>query len=464
MTAVEHLVVGSGAGGALTAALLAEAGRDVLVLEEGPWIEPADIELFSLDQMARQYRSGGVTPALGRPPVAYVEGCCVGGSTEVNIGIFQMAGSDTFDRWRQTHRVADLTVESLAPFATANEEALAVQRYPWEYPKASRALVEGAEAVGCHAPEVTRCYSYETGKPAKQSMLRTLLPRALAAGARVEARRRAERVVLRGGRARGVTTATGAIDAENVWLCGGAVGTAALLQRSGIRRRVGAALGMHPTMKLAARFAEPTDAAADVPVHQVKPAGKKYFFGGSVSRPGQVALTLSDAWQVNRDHIGAWQYMAVYYVALSGGRGRVVAVPGLRDPVVTYRMSRGDIAALGEGMAELATLLFAAGAEAVYPSVRGCGAIGDPREVGALRAAVTAARSSVMTVHLFSTVPMGENEQLCPVDSYGRVRGVSALHVNDASLLPDAPGTNPQATVMAIAARNVAHWLATEAA
>jgi choline dehydrogenase-like flavoprotein len=41
------------------------------------------------------------------------------------------------------------------------------------------------------------------------------------------------------------------------------------------------------------------------------------------------------------------------------------------------------------------------------------------------------------------------------------VRGTEALRVNDASLLPDAPGTNPQATVMAIAARNVAHWLAT---
>jgi choline dehydrogenase-like flavoprotein len=461
---VEHLVVGSGAGGALTAALLAEAGREVLVLEEGPWIEPSEVELFSLDQMARQYRSGGVTPALGRPPVAYVEGCCVGGSTEVNIGIFQMADAATFERWRQTHHVEDLTLESLAPYAAANDEALAVQGYPWPYPKGSRALFEGAEAVGCDAPEVSRCYSYETGKPVKQSMLRTYLPRATRAGALVEANRRVERLVLREGRARGAKTANGVVEAEHIWLCAGAVGTAAILQRSGVRRRVGATLGMHPTMKLAARFAEPTDAAADVPVHQVKPVGKKYFFGGSVSRPGQVALTLSDAWQANRVHIDGWRNMAVYYVALSGGHGRVMAVPGLRDPVVTYRVSRQDLAALGDGMHELARLLFAAGAEAVFPSVRGCGAITDVREAGRLQGAVTASRSSIMTVHLFSTAPMGENEALCPVDSYGRVRGVDGLRVNDASLLPDAPGTNPQATVMAIAARNVAHWLDTATA
>jgi choline dehydrogenase-like flavoprotein len=32
--------------------------------------------------------------------------------------------------------------------------------------------------------------------------------------------------------------------------------------------------------------------------------------------------------------------------------------------------------------------------------------------------------------------------------------------VNDASLLPDAPGVNPQGTIMAIAARNSDHFLA----
>jgi choline dehydrogenase-like flavoprotein len=37
---------------------------------------------------------------------------------------------------------------------------------------------------------------------------------------------------------------------------------------------------------------------------------------------------------------------------------------------------------------------------------------------------------------------------------------VRNLRVNDASLIPDAPGVNPQAAVMAIAARNADHFLA----
>ena len=46
-------------------------------------------------------------------------------------------------------------------------------------------------------------------------------------------------------------------------------------------------------------------------------------------------------------------------------------------------------------------------------------------------------------------------------DSFGRIRGMTNLRVNDASLLPDAPGVNPQAAIMTIALRNAEHFLAT---
>jgi choline dehydrogenase-like flavoprotein len=59
-----------------------------------------------------------------------------------------------------------------------------------------------------------------------------------------------------------------------------------------------------------------------------------------------------------------------------------------------------------------------------------------------------------MTVHLCGTVPMGEDRDRCAADSFGRLHGWSNLFVNDASLLPEAPGINPQGTVMAIAWRN----------
>jgi choline dehydrogenase-like flavoprotein len=460
MTDIEHLVIGSGAGGALTAALLAEAGGDVLVLEEGPWIAADDVEPFSLEQMARQYRHGGVSAALGRPPVAYVEACCVGGGTEVNSGLYHLAGEATLARWRASHAVADLSPADLAPFAAANERVLSIQRLPHSPPRASQVLADGAAALGWPAVEVPRWYRYDDGRPVKQTMTRTFLPRALAAGARVQAETRVERLVLRDGRCVGAATSRGVVRAEHAWLCAGAIATASILQRSGIRRRVGQAMCLHPTVKVVARFEDPLEGGADVPVHQVRPPGTKLSLGGSASRPGLVALALADDWSANRDSAEEWPLMAVYYAAIRPeGRGRVRILPGLRDPLVTFRLTRGDMALLGRGLVDLTRLLFAAGAREVYPGLRGGGRLAPTDDPERIAAGVTRAGTSVMTVHLCSTTPMGEAAH-CPVDSYGRARGVQALRVNDASLLPDAPGINPQGTIMAIAARNVAHFLA----
>jgi choline dehydrogenase-like flavoprotein len=59
-----------------------------------------------------------------------------------------------------------------------------------------------------------------------------------------------------------------------------------------------------------------------------------------------------------------------------------------------------------------------------------------------------------MTIHLFGSCPMGEKEDACPVDSFGRVHGFENLVVADASIIPEAPGVNPQATIMALGFRN----------
>ena len=55
---------------------------------------------------------------------------------------------------------------------------------------------------------------------------------------------------------------------------------------------------------------------------------------------------------------------------------------------------------------------------------------------------------------------MGEQGEAAAVDSNGRVHGVENLYVSDASAIPDSPGVNPQATVMALALRAARRYLA----
>ena len=63
--------------------------------------------------------------------------------------------------------------------------------------------------------------------------------------------------------------------------------------------------------------------------------------------------------------------------------------------------------------------------------------------------------SNLMTIHLFSSCPIGENRKKCVANSYGKVFGFSNLFIADGSMIPTAPGVNPQGTIMALAHSNI---------
>jgi choline dehydrogenase-like flavoprotein len=243
-------------------------------------------------------------------------------------------------------------------------------------------------------------------------------------------------------------------------VCAGAVHTPALLQRSGIRRNVGNGLKMHPTIKIAARFPHPVD-HGDVPMHRVTEFSPFVAIGGSASRKGHIAMALADTGFPYDDALADWENIATYYAAIrSEGSGRVAAVPGLRAPVVTYSLTEADMSRLARGLVHLGEMLLAAGATELHPSVVGGRIVRRTDQLGAWWDQVTRARANLMTVHLTSTVRMGENRARTGADSFGRVWGHRNLRVNDGSLIPDAPGVNPQAAIMAIATRNCDQFLA----
>ena len=300
-----------------------------------------------------------------------------------------------------------------------------------------------------------------------------MIPRAVAAGAdHPTGLHRARRSSAAGRRVTGAgaelrhpdgSTETVRIRADDVFVCGGAIQTPALLQRSGFRRNIGRGLKFHPTVKVAARFTEPYD-HDDVPMHRVTEFAPYLTIGGSASRRGQVALAIADAAPDDLDaRLDDWENVVVYYAAIrSSGSGRVQAHPracGHRSSPT--HLTDADMSRLARGLVHLGEVLLAAGAVELYPSITG-GA--DRRRLGPASARggtrSRRARSNLMTVHLTSTVRMGEARERTGADSFGRVWETENLRVNDASLLPDAPGVNPQAAIMAIAARNADEFLA----
>jgi choline dehydrogenase-like flavoprotein len=465
----EILVIGSGAGGAVTAATLARAGRTVTVVEEGPWVEPDAVAPLSIEELVLKYRHQGPAAALGSPGIVYAEGRCVGGSTEINSGLYHRLPDELAAEWRAAYRIAEFTPEVLDRYADQIEAELAVSFLPGAPPPSSAVLERGATKLGWRAVEFARVFSYDgSGRGVKQTMARTFLPRAMDAGAEILADCRVARLLKRDDRIVGVkaqrtlpdgTVEDVTIQADHVFVCGGAIQTPTLLQHSGIRSQIGEGLKFHPTIKVAARFPGPLD-HDDVPMHRVTEFAPFLTIGGSASSRGHVALALADSSRDYTEAMASWENVVVYYAAIrSEGSGRVIALPGLKAPLVTYRMTDADQSRLARGMLHLGEVLLAAGATELYPSLAGAAVARRPEDLVQWWDAFTPSSANVMTVHLTSSVRMGDDQSRTGADSFGRVWGYKNLRINDASLLPDAPGVNPQAAIMAIAARNADEFL-----
>jgi choline dehydrogenase-like flavoprotein len=467
----EIVVVGSGPGGATTAHLLAEHGRDVLILEEGRDLPLESCPSFGIEEMRQKYRAGGLNPLLGNAKVAFAEGCTVGGGSEINSGLYHRTPNELLELWRDEFQLRDTSQADLLPHFEYSEQALTVATCPGPTPLASRKLAEGAHNLGWDALEVPRWFRFDgtTGpdgcpQGTRQSMSRTYIPRARQAGARLLPETRALKLERSSGGWTVHTVSRGApveIRADHVFVCGGAVQTPLLLRRSGITRNVGNSLAIHPTVKAVAFFKEEVNhEALGVAVHQVKGFSPRMSFGCSISSLPYLGLALSDYSGAHGEVKSRWRHMAIYYGMITGPHtGTVRPVFGLPDPLIRYHLSPADLRDLATALRRLSQMLLAAGAKIVYPVIAGARPITAPDQVSSLPGALAPDRSNLMTIHLFSSCPMGENLDLCAANSVGRVHQTDNLYINDASLIPTALGVNPQGTVMALARRNTLHFL-----
>src|SRR5215213_11528900 len=207
-------VIGSGAGGAVAAAELAEGGMRVVVLEEGAQRGVADATGRPRDTLPRLYRDGGQVATIGRPPIMLPLGRGTGGTTFVNSGTCFRTPAGVLARWRDEHGIDGLTDDCFERV----ERALGVAEVPAALAGRNAALLRrGAERLGWSGGYLRRnargcqgsgvcAFGCPTG--AKQHAGEVYLPRAQAAGATLVTGARADRILVRDGRAAGVEVAT----------------------------------------------------------------------------------------------------------------------------------------------------------------------------------------------------------------------------------------------------------------
>ncbi len=473
------LVIGTGAGGAVVGAELAEAGVEVTFVEEGSYNPTSSFSPYAAESVPRLYRDGGASMILGRAPIPFVEGRTVGGTTVINGGMTWRAPDDILDGWEKNCG-AELGADSLGPlFERVESRIHSKHQDKSSVGNDNRVMAQGAKRMGWEVMVNRRnqescvganncVFGCPTG--AKQSTLVSYMPRAMQNGARCLTEVRITKLIIERGRCVGAIGR--AIDpnsrlpgrkvtvrANSVVVSCGAIQTPLLLQRHRIGRKskqLGKNFLCHPNVKVLAVYPGEVNSWQGVSqwcqIREFHDEG--IYFAENFIPPTAVAAKMpydgSEAW----DLMSKYNHMVMSGVLVEDSTTGYVKRGPFGTPILRYDITDYDHERCIRGTKLLAEMHFEMGAERVllpFTNMHEATCVDDLAKIDSK--VQRAETLELFTVHLMGTARMGNAETNSVVDLDGQVWDLPGCYVADASLFPTAIGVNPQITIMTLATR-----------
>ena len=483
-------IVGTGAGGAISAEILARSGLRVVMVEEGPLKSSRDFNMLESEAYPQLYQESASRKTRDKA-INILQGRCVGGSTTINWTTCLRAPAATLSHWVERFGLTDYSAAGLAPWFDQVERRLSVAPWGVRANENNTILRRGAQRLGITTAAVHRnvrdCIDLGycgMGCPvnAKTAMLDTAIPAALEHGAVLLTRARAVRLRLAGGRARALEVewldAAGlrpsgrgvTIEARHFVLAGGAINTPALLLRSRApdpHGLTGRRTFLHPTVVSAAVFPQRVDGHRGAPQvfysdHFLWPADGPVGYKLEVPplHPVLTATTLHGFGAVHAERMRSFAHTHAMIALLRDGfhpdsPGGSVGLNDDGSPVLDYPLGDYLFDGARRALLSMAEIQFAAGAHTVFPVhelATGYGSWAEARTaIAALPMKPQLTR--VVSAHVMGGCPLAGDERGGLVRPDGRHAHLDNVSIHDASLFPTSLGANPQLTIFAISAR-----------
>lgn len=490
--AADVIVIGSGAGGGVTAEILAQAGLEVAIVEEGPLASSTDFRMREREAYPHLYQesAGRQTSDKG---ITVFQGRCVGGGTTVNWTSSFRTPARTLGYWKQSLGMQSMDEAALAPWFARVEGRLAIAPWPVAPNENNDLLRRGCEKLGYATGAIPRnvkgCLNIGycgMGCPtnAKQSMLVTTIPAALDRGATLLYRARVTRLAIERDRvvaceARGIVGNGASVAAHRVTLkakhfvlAAGAIGSPAILLVSAApdpHQLLGKRTFLHPTVVSAAVMPQRVEGYYGAPQSIYSdhfldtlpldgPAG--YKLESAPTHPILVGITLPGFGEEHARAMAKFPHIQVAIALLRDGfhpesvGGRVV-VRSDGTPALDYSLSPYLWDGARRAFLTMAEIQFAAGAQSVMPMHEAARLWTSWREaraaIGTLPMRALAAR--VVSAHVMGGCPMGTNPRTSVVNEAGRHHQLANLSIHDGSVFPTSLGANPQVSIYALASR-----------
>jgi choline dehydrogenase-like flavoprotein len=483
-------IVGSGAGGSVVAATLAERGLDVVVLDAAGYFNESDFAQLEFKAYQEMYWRGGPTPTADGN-VSLVSGTTLGGGTTINWTNCLRTKPWVREQWAGEHGLEGIDGPDFDRHLDAVWARLGVTDSCSDLNGPQERMAEGCEALGWSFQRITRNADVDSYDPeqaaymgfgdqsgSKRSADRTWLADAQANGARLIADCRATEVLVEDGRAAGVEAIYGWADPEGrsakvtiraprVVVASGSLESPALLLRSGIGGpATGDYLRLHPCTAVFGVYGEdqrawwgpPQSALCDEFVN----TGDGYGLLVETAQYAPGLIGSATPWTSGHDHKERMTQFrfggTLIGLTRDRGHGRV-SVDANGEAVPTYAVTDElDVANLQRGVDAQVRLHEAAGANTITPLAGGAPtwrrgdelksfidrAKGIPYRVGGHR---------LFSAHQMGSCRMGRDPETSVADPRGELHDTKGVWIGDASAFPTPSGTNPMITIMALARR-----------
>jgi len=479
-------IIGSGAGGATAAAVLAAAGRDVIVLEAGGYYDDADFDGAELAGYQRLYTEGGSAATVDHS-VGLLAGECLGGGTVVNYTTSFRTPDDIRAEWAAAG-VPWFTSDEYTKSLDAVCTRLSVNVTHNRVSAREQILDRGLRSLGWHVDSMPRnVLACDQGEfcgfcgvgcrlGAKQSVTKTWLVDAQKDSARIVTETRAQKIRIEAGRVVSVEAISKSghhisIRSKTVIVACGAIHTPALLLRSGLRNEhIGKNLHLHPVSNVCGVFDENirpwegTMQAIYSDQHRSITGNYGVKYETTALQPVIAAAALP--WRNPQQHRKFFERLTntvgigVLTRDRDGGR---VTTDAQGNPLTRYTLSQFDRGHLRHGFISAARILEAAGAHTIYsPHSKWCAY--EPGRNGSLdsftqcmdAAGWNSGRLALFSFHIMGSARLGNSPHTSATNPDGETWEARNLFVMDGSSFPSASGVNPMITIEAIAHRNAA--------
>ena len=456
-TNFDVIVVGSGAGGSAAAAALSTANLKVLIIEEGSAnSEISSRDRFTLQGISRRYKNSGQSIALGSPMIAYVQGTGMGGSTEINSGLYHPIYPETIQRWNSEQ---DLTL-NIQEIQTLNREIEKILniKTPIQKSRPSKMLIHAAKTLNIKYLDVPRWVSRDIfGNLKRNTMSNTFLPIAFNNGAKIVLSAKVEKINHRDGKVVSLLVTDKLskekieLKTEQVFLAAGAVSSPSIIKKSKMGVRVSKNLSLHVMLKVAALYDKEVNMEDDLGSVQILHQAPEVTYGFASSAPAVLGAAFSRTKIKLPEMIKRYPSTLLYYASISTAtKGSI-----LPNEILYYNLTKKDKDKLQQAGNELLEIIRKTNPIDILIISKGATPV---KSLTQSFNSVKVKDLDLSAVHIMSSLPIS-NLSKSPLDEYGNLKKVKGVTIVDASALPSSPGYNPQGSVLAISLRNTRAYL-----